>query len=308
MAAKASKANPPVQVSNGNEESLNVASPTNRDAAHVAEASGEDAAQPAADSSEPERVQESPVVAQPTPTVGIKLGGIKLGTPAAPAAPVQSAPSGGTVPAPQRPAESGNRVVSPASAGVKLGGLSFGGAAAKSGPAADGDSTGGTSAPAPSIGGNLGLLDIASLGEDSSAGPLDFDRTIQDADGDYLDQVPATAPDREIPEGADEITSAFCKSLDTIYNLHNDREMFVSVVSRIMSDMQENKNLVKLLAPEDVNAIMKGMRQAAGMAQVKKQKATAKRKGGKESASSVKLASAMDSLLSVAGFDLSSLN
>ena len=292
MAAK--KAAQAAQLLNGNNEESNERpnSPVASDAQ-----SGTDASPAVAGSSESERVSPAAAPAQPAKPVGLKIGGIKLGGPK---------PAGGTVPAPSGPAESSSGTTAPASSGIKLGGLRLGNPAGSSNGSQSGNPTPavGTPTSAGSNVGGLGLLDIASL--DTGETKLDFERTIQDAEGDYLDQVPATAPDREIPEGMAEHAIAFMKSLDSIYNLHNDREMFVSVVSKIMSEMQEDKSLAKLLAPEDANAIMRGMRQAAGMAQVKKVKATEKRKGGSSKNSAIQ-AAAMDSLLSVAGFDLSAL-
>lgn len=292
MALKASQSNNSAPNLSGNKEESNERH--DHTDSPVAE-SGTDAVESTPSAAQPEQL---PPAKAPAP--GIRLGGLKLGQPAQPAA------SGENVPAPSGAAEPSGGAVSKPGAGIKLGGFSLGSAGGASKPSGNPSSNGGTNPAAGSNGGNLGLLDIASLDVGTESSKLDFERTIQDAEGDYLDQVPATAPDREIPEDMADHAKAFVKSLDSIYNLHNDREMFVSVVSKIMTEMQEDKSLAKLLAPEDANAIMRGMRQAAGMAQVKKQAATAKRKGGSKKESALQSA-AMDSLLSVAGFDLSAL-
>lgn len=111
---------------------------------------------------------------------------------------------------------------------------------------------------------------------------------------------------RELPENLTEIQTRFIKSLDSIYRLHDDREMFVDVVRKIMSELKENPDLTGLLAkwPEDINAMIRGLRQSAGMSQVKKQDEKAKRSksktgGGRNSAA---VDSALETLQGLANF------
>ena len=122
----------------------------------------------------------------------------------------------------------------------------------------------------------------------------------------YLDQVPATAPVRDLPTELDKQQKAFIDSLDSIYRLHDDPEMFVNMVRRIMSEMQERPELCELLAAskgQDSNAIIRGLRQSAGMAQVKKVESKAKRTGGKAKPQSAQVDSVMQTLQGLAGFD-----
>ena len=163
-----------------------------------------------------------------------------------------------------------------------------------SGPAANGNQ-GGVSAST-----GLSLVDVAGLDSDSGQG-IELAGIDPEDDTGYLDEVPATAPERELPEELDATQQAFIKSLDSIYSLKDDPDMFVDVVRRIMSEMQDRPELAVLLAPEDSGAMIRGLRQQAGMAQVKKQ--AAKDKRGKKAAkpNSEAVDSALQSLQGLAG-------
>ncbi len=170
-----------------------------------------------------------------------------------------------------------------------------------------GDTNSGDSTPASGSTG-LSLTDIAGLsGSDSftSEGLITIDAVDPEGGEGYLDEVPATAPERELPEEMTEQMQGFISSLDAIYKLHDDPEMFANVVRKIMSEMQDNPNLVDLLADEDSNALIRGLRQHAGLAQVKKQESKAKYARGKASQKpqSAAVDSVMSSLQQLAGFD-----
>ena len=75
--------------------------------------------------------------------------------------------------------------------------------------------------------------------------------------------------------------------------------MFVDMVRKTQREMQEHPALGKLLCDADVRIAIRGMRQSAGLAQVKK--VAAKEKRGKTAkTNTAAVASAMDSLLSLA--------
>lgn len=74
----------------------------------------------------------------------------------------------------------------------------------------------------------------------------------------------------------DEQTQNFVKSLDSMYAVFDDAELFINVVSRIMLDLKAAPHLIEIFAPEDSNILMKGVRASAGMAQVKKTEQRAK--------------------------------
>jgi len=151
--------------------------------------------------------------------------------------------------------------------------------------------------------GPVSLVDLAGMGE--SLNEID----PEEEDSIPLDHVPVTAPDRQLPPELTKQQEQFVKSLDSIYSLHNDPDMFVDMVRKIMSEMQSNPDLVELLADEDSQAMISGLRQQAGMAQVKKQESKKKRGTGNGKSSSSKTASAIDSVAaSLAAFSGLSLD
>lgn len=163
-----------------------------------------------------------------------------------------------------------------------------------------------TSVP-QAISGGLTLAGLASLETPSVGIPgletMDIDPSES---GGYLDEVPATAPVRDLPTELDKQQKAFIDSLDSIYRLHDDPEMFTNMVRKIMSEMQARPELCELLAAskgQDSNAIIRGLRQSAGMAQVKKQESKAKRSGKAAKPQSEAVDSVMASLQGLAGFD-----
>lgn len=93
--------------------------------------------------------------------------------------------------------------------------------------------------------------------------------------------------------------SGFIKSLDSIYSLHDDPEMFSNMVRKIMNEMQSEPALQVLLADEDIHTMIRGLRQHAGMAQVKRVEAKEKRgksTGGRKGKTSESVDSALESL------------
>ena len=161
------------------------------------------------------------------------------------------------------------------------------------------DTNGNPSPSGKSASGGLSLISIAGL-DDADDSKLNG---VDDSEEGYLDQVPATAPVRGLPAELDDQQKGFVKSLDAIYSLHSEPDLFVDMVSKIMSDMADNPALAELLADEDSNAMIRGLRQSAGLAQVKKQESKAKR-GGKSTKPNPKLDEAMATLQGLAGFNL----
>lgn len=107
------------------------------------------------------------------------------------------------------------------------------------------------------------LDDIASL--DESATPVVDRRVIE-----FDDEIEATAPDRELPADLVPQQLAFVESLDTIYQVLNDPEMFGQSVRMIMMELQENPEYVKLVSDQDVHTMIRAMRNTMGLARIKK--------------------------------------
>lgn len=249
------------------------------DTASVAEPGGETSIESTAPATSSAPI---PPVTAPASQTGIKLGGLKLGGLKLGAASRNPAGNTGT-----GAAGTGDTAVNnesgPSDHGESVGGR-----------VADGDS----SEPAKPAG--LGLAAIAGLG----SGIPEPTQLIDEADlndrVDGLDLVDCTAPDRELPQEMTDQMISFVKSLDSIFQLVADPEMFVDMVRKTQREMQEYPALGKLLCDADVRVAIRGMRQSAGLAQVKKQAAKESRsKTAKVNSAAV--TSAMDSLLSLAG-------
>lgn len=159
-------------------------------------------------------------------------------------------------------------------------------------------------APAPAV------VDLDSL--DALAG---FDATeVKTSSKDSLTgqslmegETPATAPTRELPADLDEQQQQFVGSLDSLYGLLFDAEMFGQVTKNIMIELQNNPQYVKLIADEDVNIIVRGMRESMGLARIKKTESKASRGSGtsksKEKKVNAQVADALADLDSMFGDD-----
>ncbi len=267
-------------------------SPSNQEAPHgessvgtsnvdpVAAVDGNDSTSGVVAASEPEQLPSAPVLPAAKPITGLRLNTLRLGS--APVTPVNSGANpgsdsgvhGGVSPEPAGNIDSdlqpddANRAQPSAIGNLKLGGS---------------------------------LVDIAGIGEELDGIDPEEEDTIP------LDHIPVSAPSRKLPENLNPQQEQFIKSLDSIYRLHADPAMFVDMVRRIMTDMQENPALVSLLADDDSFTMITGLRQQAGMAQVKKVEAKEKRGtgGGARSAKSKSVEdSVMASLSAFAGMSL----
>jgi hypothetical protein len=229
--------------------------------------------------SEPESVSPTSTGTPVAPVAGIKpiIGGLRLNAlrlGSAPAVQPGGTPSGNSgvnlnlreAVSPEPAGQSDSDIQSDDASGVEL--------------AAIGDQQSGGS-----------LVDIAGLGEELDGFDPEADDSIP------LDHIPVSAPARSLPDNLTNQQAQFIKSLDSLYNLHADPTMFVDMVRRIMTDMQDNPALVGLLADDDSYTMITGLRQQAGMAQVKKIESKAKKGGAAGGARSVKNKSVEDSVM-----------
>lgn len=95
-------------------------------------------------------------------------------------------------------------------------------------------------------------------------------------DSGFPDEIEATAPDRELPADITAEQIAFVESLDGIYGVLHDSEMFGQTVRIIMLELQENPEYEKLLSDSDVHTMIRGMRRTMGLARVRKQEKSRK--------------------------------
>lgn len=96
----------------------------------------------------------------------------------------------------------------------------------------------------------------------------------------FADETPATKPTRELPEGLSKESLGFLDTLDTVYNVIHDPEILGSVITNIMVELKSNPEYARLIAPEDVRVMVRGMRESMGLARVKKQETKTKRSSG----------------------------
>lgn len=109
----------------------------------------------------------------------------------------------------------------------------------------------------------------------------------------HEDEIPCTAPTRELPEDLTRQQKLFVDSLDSIYTIVHDPDLFGGMIRTIMQELQENPEYVKLMGDTDVHTLIRGLRESMGMAQVKKAEKTRKAPAGKKISKAV-----TDSMLS----------
>lgn len=100
-------------------------------------------------------------------------------------------------------------------------------------------------------------------------------------DSGFADEIEATAPVRNLPPDLTKEMQGFVESVDGIYEVLHDPEMFAQAVRIIMLELQENPEYEKLIADDDVHVMIRGMRRTMGLARVKKQEKSRKGKTNK---------------------------
>jgi hypothetical protein len=93
-----------------------------------------------------------------------------------------------------------------------------------------------------------------------------------------VDEIEATAPDRELPEDITPDMEGFVESLNAMYLVLNDTDMFAQSIRQIMMELQENPEYEKLISDQDVHVMIRAMRNTMGLAKIRKQ--AKQRKGG----------------------------
>jgi len=114
----------------------------------------------------------------------------------------------------------------------------------------------------------LSLADLDSLSESTELTTTGVATYL------FADREKVTAPDRVYDEELTESQASFVELLNGIYDVLDDPEAFGSMIRTIMLELQENGEYRRLLADEDVNAMMRGLRDSMGMARIKKTEKT----------------------------------
>jgi hypothetical protein len=126
--------------------------------------------------------------------------------------------------------------------------------------------------PKPAVeSGEFSLEDLAGM--DASSIPAS---SSDDSGPMFDDEIEATAPDRDLPPDLTAEQLSFVESLDGIYGVLHDSEMFGQTVRMIMIELQENPEYEKLMSDPDVHTMIRGMRRTMGLARVRKQEKSRK--------------------------------
>jgi hypothetical protein len=96
----------------------------------------------------------------------------------------------------------------------------------------------------------------------------------------FEDETPATAPTRELPEDISKEELGFIQMIDGVYEVLHEPDLLGSVIRNIMIELANNREYMRLVAPEDIRSWVRGMRDSMGLARIKKTEAKAKRAGG----------------------------
>lgn len=140
---------------------------------------------------------------------------------------------------------------------------------------------------------------LKALAQDESPGLTTVSEAIK-----YDDEIPAQAPERELPEELDEAMQGFVQALDSVYNpqvLH-DPELCGQMIRRIMSELQEQPQYIKLIQDDDAMVMIRGMRESMGLARIRKLESKRKPSGGSRAKKATgKAAEALDDLQALAG-------
>lgn len=125
-------------------------------------------------------------------------------------------------------------------------------------------------APALTQGDSFSLEDLAGMSASTVA-----EAPSESYEG-FADEIEATAPDRDLPADITAEQLSFVESLDGIYGVLHDSEMFGQTVRMIMMELQENPEYEKLMSDPDVHTMIRGMRRTMGLARVRKQEKSRK--------------------------------
>src|SRR3546814_5765582 len=80
----------------------------------------------------------------------------------------------------------------------------------------------------------------------------------------------------------------FVESLDVIYTVLHDADMLGQSIRSVMQELQENKEFIQLVSDHDIHTMIKAIRNVIGVAKIRKEEKSSKRKtgGAKRTASS----------------------
>lgn len=141
--------------------------------------------------------------------------------------------------------------------------------------------------------------------EDLAAADVADEGSVIRERSDFFDEIDAQAPVRELPPELNQQQKQFIDSLDGIYTVLNDPEMFGQMIRNIMMELTQNPEYIKLVVDQDVHTMIRAMRNTMGLAKIKKIDSKAKKSNGagrgrKTSPADEEMLSTLEGL---AGFD-----
>jgi hypothetical protein len=120
----------------------------------------------------------------------------------------------------------------------------------------------------------------------------------------FADEMPATAPTRELPEDITKEMKQFVELIDGVYQILDDSELLGNVIRSIMIELKTYPQYMKMVSKEDVHQWVRAMRDSMGMARIKKQE---KKRAPASKGKGAKIDSDMEQAFADLGVDLSGL-
>lgn len=101
----------------------------------------------------------------------------------------------------------------------------------------------------------------------------------------FTDETPATKPTRELPEGLTKEQLGFVDMIDGVFEVMHEPDLLGGVIRNIIIELKSNPEYMKLVAPDDIRAWVRGMRESMGLQKIKKQETKSRKSGGSGSKS-----------------------
>jgi hypothetical protein len=94
----------------------------------------------------------------------------------------------------------------------------------------------------------------------------------------FVDETPASQPQRDLPPDVSEAVARFVDNLNHIHTLTPDPDIASSAIRSIMIELKSNPQYIKHVTPSDVRVMIQMMRETMGLAKATKEKKATTRK------------------------------
>lgn len=137
------------------------------------------------------------------------------------------------------------------------------------GRTATGDSTGVDAKPKPKpvmdLTG-LATMDVSGVTETRKDSDLDSEQIISQ----FMDQMSADKPERELPADAESDLVELMSAMDSLYDMVHEPEMFGDALKMFMVELKSHPQYADQIQPSDIRLIVQGSRRAGLNARIKK--------------------------------------